>query len=303
MNIRNVILGTLGVVLITLASVLIPILGVLLAGIPIILLLLRQKGSIHESILALAIGVGMTYFIFGVFNAIFITIYGILTTIVLSYTYDKEMKALKSQLFIGGSVLLSFTFVLFLLNMGTNLHISEYFRESLLSSEEMVNSMGLLEGSEMDMNMMINQLLTIIPFIMVFISFVNGMVIYHGNRWVMEKISKPVVEMDRFSDFKLPMHFVYGITFILILSYLTGLTGIIEFNTISLNIILVLIYVFAFQGAAILFYYLDQRNINNVVKGIILVLLIIFQAIFILSIVGWLDMIFDFRRIKNGNDQ
>ena len=303
MNIRNVILGTLGVVLITLASVVIPILGVLLAGIPIILLLLRQKGSIHESILALTLGVVTTYFIFGVFNAIFITIYGILTTIVLIYTEHNKMKALESQLVIGGSVLLSFTLVLFLLNMGTNLHISEFFRESLTGSEEMVNSMGLLEGSEMDMNMMINQLLTIIPFIMVLISFVNGMVIYHGNRLVMQKINSPVVEMDRFSDFKLPMHFVYGITFILILSYLSGLTGIIEFNTISLNIILVLIYVFAFQGAAILFYYLDQRNINNVAKGIILALLIIFQAIFILSIVGWLDMIFDFRRIKNGKDQ
>jgi len=302
-NIRNVILGTLGVVLITLASVVIPILGVLLAGIPIILLLLRQKGSIHESILALTLGVVITYFIFGVFNAIFITIYGILTTIVLIYTEHKKMKALESQLVIGGSVLLSFTLVLVLLNMGTNLHISEFFRESLTGSEEMVNSMGLLEGSEMDMNMMINQLLTIIPFIMVLISFVNGMVIYHGNRLVMQKINSPVVEMDRFSDFKLPMHFVYGITFILILSYLSGLTGIIEFNTISLNIILVLIYVFAFQGAAILFYYLDQRNINNIAKGIILALLIIFQAIFILSIVGWLDMIFDFRRIKSGKDQ
>jgi len=109
--------------------------------------------------------------------------------------------------------------------------------------------------------------------------------------------------MENFSDFKLPMHFIYGITFILVLSYLSGLVGMIEFNTISLNIILVLIYVFAFQGASILFYYLDQRNINNFLKGLILVLLIVFQAMFILSIIGWLDMIFDFRRIKNKDEK
>jgi len=302
-NIRNVILGTLGVVLIALASVLIPILGVVLAGIPIILLLLKEKGSIHESILTLSMAVVMTYFIFGLFNAIFIAIYGVLTSLVLSYTYYRETKPLKAQLLIGGSVLLSFTMVLYLINMGTDLHISEFFRESFFSSEDMIESMGLLESSEMDLNMVINQILTIIPFIMVLISFVNGIMIFHGNRLVMQKNDKPVVKMENFSDFKLPMHFIYGITFILVLSYLSGLVGMIEFNTISLNIILVLIYVFAFQGASILFYYLDQRNINNFLKGLILVLLIVFQAMFILSIIGWLDMIFDFRRIKNKDEK
>ena len=303
MNIKNIILGTLGVVLIALASVLIPILGVVLAGIPIILLTLREKGSVHDSILTLSMAVVITYFIFGLFNAFFIGIYGVLTSLVLSYTYYKEMKPLKAQLFIGGSVLLSFTIVLYLINMGTGLHISEFFRESFFSSEDMIESMGLLENSEMDLNMVINQVLTIIPFIMMLISFVNGIMIFHGNRLVMQKNDKPVVKMEKFSDFKLPMHFIYGITFILILSYLSGLAGMIDFNTISLNIILVLIYVFAFQGASILFYYLDQRNINNFLKGLILVLLIVFQAMFILSIIGWLDMIFDFRRIKNKKDE
>lgn len=303
MNIRNVILGTIGVVLLALASVLVPILGVLLAGIPIILLILREKGNIHESILTLSMAVVLTYFIFGVFNAFFIGIYGVLTSLVLSYTYYKEIKPLKAQLFIGGSVLLSFTILLYLVNMGTGLHISEFFRESFFSSEDVIESMGLLENSEMDLNMVVNQILTIIPFIMVLISFVNGLIIFHGNRLVMEKNDKPVVKMEKFSNFKLPMHFVYGITFILILSYLSGLMGMIDFNTISLNIILVLIYIFAFQGAAILFYYLDQRNINNFVKGLILALLIIFQAMFILSIIGWLDMIFDFRGLKNKEDQ
>lgn len=303
MNIRNVILGTIGVVLIALASVLIPILGVLLAGIPIILLLLKEKGSIHDSILTLSVAVVITYFIFGLFNAIFITLYGVLTSLVLGYTYYKKMRPLKSQLLICGSVLLSFSIVLYLLNIGTNLHISEFFRESFFNSEDMMDSMGLLDNSDMDMNMVINQILTIIPFIMVLISFVNSVVIYHGNRYVMQRNNKAVVAMDDFSDFKLPMHFIYGITFILILSYLTGLIGMVDFNTISLNIILVLIYVFAFQGAAILFHYLDKRNINNFLKGLILALLIIFQAMFILSIIGWLDMIFDFRKIKNSDDE
>jgi uncharacterized protein YybS (DUF2232 family) len=302
-NIKNIILGTLGVVLIALASVLIPILGVVLAGIPIILLTLREKGSIHDSILTLSMAVVMTYFIFGLFNAFFIGVYGVLTSLVLSYTYYKEMKPLKAQLFIGGSVLLSFTIVLYLINMGTGLHISEFFRESFFSSEDMIESMGLLENSEMDLNMVINQVLTIIPFIMVLISFVNGIMIFHGNRLVMQRNDKPVVKMEKFSNFKVPMHFIYGITFILILSYLSGLAGMIDFNTISLNIILVLIYVFAFQGASILFYYLDQRNINNFLKGLILVLVIVFQAMFILSIIGWLDMIFDFRRMKNTEDK
>lgn len=301
MDIKNVIFGTAGIVLIALASVLMPILGVLLAGVPIILMFLKEKGSVHDSIVTLIVSSVMIHFVFGIFSALFIGIYGLLNTAILIYTQRYKVKALKSQILLGISVLLSFTFVLYLLNMGTNLHISEFFKESFFSSEEMIDSMGLLDSSDMDMNILVNQILTIIPFIMILISMVNGLIIYHGNRLMMKKINQPVVDMVKFSYFKLPMHFVYGVTFILLLSYLAGFMDLIDFNTISLNIVLILIYVFAFQGSAILFYYLDKRNINDFIKGLILFLLILFQAIFLLSIVGWLDMIFDFRRIKNEN--
>lgn len=301
MNIKNVILGIISVVLIALVSVFMPILSILLAGVPIILLLLKEKGNIHDSIVTLIVASVMVHFIFGIFNAFFIGIYSVLNTAILLHIHKHKIKGLKSQILLSISVLLSFTVMLYLLNMGTDLHISEYFKESFMSSEEMIQSMGLLEASEMDMNMMVNQVLAIVPFIMVLISAVNGMVIYHGYRLVMKKFNQPVAQMAKFSDFKLPMHFVYGVTFILLLSYLAGLVKFIDFNTISINIILVLLYVFAFQGVAILFYYLDQKQVSNVVKGLILVLAIVFQAILILTIVGWLDMIFDFRHTNNSS--
>jgi uncharacterized protein YybS (DUF2232 family) len=59
-----------------------------------------------------------------------------------------------------------------------------------------------------------------------------------------------------------------------------------------------MIYIFAFQGMAILFYFLEIRNVSKIVKIVIFLLIMILQGIFILSVLGWIDMIFNFRKIK-----
>ena len=132
---------------------------------------------------------------------------------------------------------------------------------------------------------------------MVLLSSINAIVMYFFTRHLLVKMNYQVIPINKFSNFRLPMHFMYGITFILLLSYIVGSMDLVNFNSISLNVILMMIYIFAFQGVAILFYFLDMRNTNKILKGVILLLVIIFQGLVILSIVGWIDMIFNFRKI------
>jgi uncharacterized protein YybS (DUF2232 family) len=168
----------------------------------------------------------------------------------------------------------------------------------LRESKEILKTSNVLSSSEFNMDEMINQILVIVPFIMIFVSTINAMLVYFFNRFLLIKMNYEVIKIEKFSNFKLPMHFVYGITFILLLSYIVGIMNIVNFNSISLNVILMMIYIFAFQGMAILFYFLEIRNVSKIVKIVIFLLIMILQGIFILSVLGWIDMIFNFRKIK-----
>lgn len=302
MNIKNIVLGSLAITLLALVATVMPFLGVLLAGIPVILLVIYKNGRIHDSLASFGVAIVMIHFIFGVFNSGFILIYTMVNTFVLAYIDQEQSTPIKSQILLSGASLLAISLMLYILNVLTGVHVTEFFRDGFLNSKEAMDALNIVEEADMSLEMLINQVLAIIPFIMVFISALNGILIYQFYRLASKRFEFKVSPMGKFSKFQLPMHFIYGITFILFLSYVFGLTNFVDFDTISLNIILMLVYIFALQGIAILFYYLDQKHVNNILKGVILCVLILFQAIFILAIIGWLDMIFDFRKIKGKKD-
>jgi len=216
----------------------------------------------------------------------------------LIYSDKHKLSAIVTQIVLTISILISLTFTIYIITTVNGVSILEIFELSLKESEAILTSNDLLLGNEVDINQVVNQILSIIPFMVILLSSINAMLMYFVNRHILIKMNFKVREVKKISAFRLPMHFVYGVTFILFLSYIVGAIDIVNFDSISLNVILIMIYVFAFQGVAVLFYFLDKKNIAKIVKIILIFMLMLFQGIFILSIVGWMDMIFNFRKIK-----
>jgi len=275
-----------------------PILSTVIVGIPVSLLVLYKKENFKTVILAIGIFSFVIYFSFGFFNMLFVLVFTVLSIIVLIYSDKNKLSALITQILLSLAILISLTFTIYVITTVNETSILEMFKTSLEESENILASNSLLAGSDFNINEVVNQILSIIPFMVILLSSVNAIVMYFLARYVLKKMNFEVVEIKNLSEFKLPMHFVYGITFILFLSYIVGAMNIVSFNSISLNVILIMIYIFAFQGAAILAYFLDRRNVAKIIKIILIFMLMIFQGIFILAIAGWLDMIFNFRRVK-----
>ncbi len=298
MNIKNILVGALIVLTIVLISGYIPMLSMIIIGIPGILVWLSKKGNIKEVSIVILILAIFVYFSFGLLNMLFIIMFVVLNLTVLIYSDKNKISAVITQVLLTTSILISFSAIMYILNIYEGISIIEIFSNSLRESKEILKTSDVLSSGEFNLDEMISQILIIVPFIMILISTVNAMIMYFFNRFLLIQMNYEVVKIKKFSNFKLPMHFVYGITFILLLSYIVGIMNIVNFNSISLNVILMMIYIFAFQGMAILFYFLESRNVNKIVKIVIFLLIMIFKGIFILSALGWVDMIFDFRKIK-----
>ena len=104
-----------------------------------------------------------------------------------------------------------------------------------------------------------------------------------------------------FSEFLLPSNILFGATIMLILTYFVGKFNIVDSQVLFINILNLSIYVFFIQGIADIFYFIDKRKLGKGIK-IFSIIVIFFTGILVLvSIIGWLDCIFDFRKLKQKN--
>lgn len=301
MNIKNILIGSFITVLIATISAYFPILGIAVIFIPINLAIISKKEDLNHGIIALMISILVVSILLGIFNAIFISCFGFLNLLVLFYNDKLKMGPLKAQILLTISILLSFTCITYLVSVVTDVSIIGMFTKNLVESKEILISNSMINTEELDYNLVVDQIISIVPFLVILISTINASIMYFIHRNFLKRMGYEVIEINKLSQFKLPMHFIYGTTFIIFLSYIVSKMNIIDFESISLNIILIMIYIFAFQGLAVLFYFFDKKNINNFVKGIIVLLIFLFQGLFILSVLGWLDMIFNFRRTQKSN--
>ncbi|MGM0379977.1 MAG: DUF2232 domain-containing protein [Bacillota bacterium] len=297
MNYKNIIIGTLILTAVILLGIFFPLLFIML---PIVLINLDNKLSFNEIFISFIITLMIVYLIFQMVPIIILVFsYGILNSIALKYVYDNKKDPFSSQGILSGTTLLSFIIFFLSLSVFYNIDITNMFAQSIDGGQSLIENEQFLQSMNIDFENVVNQMQEIIPFILVFISVMNASIIYFLNRYIYKRMDKEVIKINPFKNFSLPRHFIYGMSFILVLSYISSKLMIVDFDSISINVILIIIYLFSIQGAALLFYWLDRFNTNKILKGIILFVLIIFQGMFLLAIAGWLDMIFNFRKNKS----
>jgi len=102
-----------------------------------------------------------------------------------------------------------------------------------------------------------------------------------------------------FKNFKLPNNIVVGMLVISGLTILVGQFNIVDYDTLSANILFLFQIVFFIQGLALVRFLMDKYNINRFLRVLIIIFIIINPA-FSLSVIvaGLADVLFDFRKLK-----
>lgn len=115
---------------------------------------------------------------------------------------------------------------------------------------------------------------------------------------LLTRLKHNVIAYVPFREIKLPQDIIMGTTIILVLTFLTNYFV----DTIGMalldNVIIIVMLIFSFQGLSVLSFFLDKNRIKGILGSIAFIFLALILHIFGLSIIGWVDAVFDIRKLR-----
>lgn len=166
------------------------------------------------------------------------------------------------------------------------------FEESGLSNYEILRTRDQLQNAYSFM-------VSIFPIILIIISIFMTYINYYASAAALKHSGIEVVYVSSFSQFQLPRNIFPSLIIIFIL--LLGLSNfdLPKFDVIVLNIAVFTWFMFNIQGLSVIDFFMIKHNFRLVSRFIIMSLIVFILPVAGLpSFVGFLDAIFDFRKLK-----
>lgn len=226
---------------------------------------------------------------------------------ILGELFELDLSVEKTMLYSSGFVVFTGTVCLFIYSQASNTGIialvSEYVAKNLELTLSLYEDMGVSPKNIQTISASLENiryvLVRIIPaFVVVSTFFVS---------WSCLLIAKPMLKNKQlfYPDFgslslwKAPESLVWGVIgsgFMLILPLNT-------FKLIGLNVLLVLMTIYFFQGIAIVSYYFEKKQFPRILRFFLYCLIALQQIILLLVIgIGFFDMWLNFRKLEMKKD-
>lgn len=243
------------------------------------------------SIMLTSISSGLTVLFIGGFNGI-----------VISYMIRKNHSL--SKTFLAGAITSIFSVIIYisLINMILGIDYFALMDESLVESGKMVKN--FVGNSELTTNIedSVENLRIAFKILLPFVFTMMGSVVAFANiqlsRLVLRRTGYDIKPSRPLSELVLPDNILMGTTVILILTYLVGRMEIVNMDTMFLNIFNIFVMVFMVQGLGVVSFYLDKLIVNKPIKALSMIFIIFSGVSIFVALVGWLDSLFDFRKIR-----
>lgn len=228
-------------------------------------------------------------------------------SIALNYLIKKRKSSQEIMLYTTIVALISYIITITLLGKITGIsfvnQIEEAFSQVLKSQIKLLKDMGLssYEMYETTDNLknIYEYMILIIPSTIImfsmFTAFLNNII----STSILRKMGYGIVSVPRFSYFKLPDNIILGTIVIYVGVFILRALKVTYHETILINVTLLISFFFFLEGLAVIIFYLNKSRLNKVIKGILIIFIIATVPLSaIISIIGFLDIIFDFRRIR-----
>lgn len=230
-----------------------------------------------------------------------------LISIVLTYMINNKYRS--QQIIAGGAIAAIVTTLISIAIMGYVTGVSflstinatlteilgvqlDMLKEMQLSTYEMSVIKDLLIGTVESIIIMIPATIIISS---VFIVYLN----YWMSTAILRRLGHKAVEIPRFMYFRLPNNAIMGSLVIISAALVFRYMKILYYETIFVNTIILISFVFFIQGLSVVVFLMNKRNMHKIVKVIIIFLIIVNVPLsLIISLIGFLDVGLDFRRLK-----
>ena len=168
----------------------------------------------------------------------------------------------------------------------------DIFKETGLTEYEILKAKNLLESGYKYMLWIFP---TIIAIISMFISYSN----YYLSVVLLRRSGIGIVSIPRFSKFRLPNNIMPGIIVMFLGVYLYKGLNFQHYDTVFLNVIVLIWSMFVIQGLSVIDFYLIKINLKLFLRIILIMLMVIIAPLgTLISLIGLSDVIFDFRRLR-----
>ncbi|MBN2897333.1 MAG: DUF2232 domain-containing protein [Clostridia bacterium] len=226
-------------------------------------------------------------------------------SISLLMTYSFEHKWPISRMVIGASLLstimMAITFQLAFTISGINFF--DMMDASMVQSMEMMKSMtaGSDQSAEMvkAMELSAETLKIVFPTMLFLTGVFHAVINVAVLKAVMKRFRMPFLPGKPFNEFCYDRSVLIGTSLILILSYLAGTMKIVDLMTLFTNVLLIIAFSFSIQGIAVMDYFFVRRGAKPGMRVFFITLLyVVLNGYILFGIIGWFDVIFNFRKLK-----
>ena len=270
-------------------------------------IVLAKRHDFKASIMALVTAGIVATILLGVQAGLYYLVLYTPMAATMSYFIDKDRKPSMTIAFGGLAYLISFIILLFIMQLFLGLNLIEYVTEAFQQSFEIQegffsNFDGFQEQVESSREMydnMLDLILTIMPGILIATSLSMVVINYLVAQKIGKRLNVKIRPLGKFKNFKLPNNIVVGMLVIFGLTLLTGQLNIVDFETLSANILFLFQIVLFIQGLALVRFLMEKYNINRFLRVLIIIFIIINPAFSLAVILGGIaDVLFDFRKLK-----
>lgn len=185
--------------------------------------------------------------------------------------------------------------------------ITSAFDESLKIQQSMFGSMGadpkVLTDVTLKMQQMKEQILLMIPGMMILSAALTTFINYKLAIAIMKKLKMSVPYLGPFREFSLPKNVLWGTLIVYALAMLASYLKIVDEKVLLANIQIIMVYTFAIQGLAVTVWYMHRRSLVKVVRIMIFVFIILSSiGTYMLFMLGIIEVAFQIRRRIEARD-
>lgn len=186
--------------------------------------------------------------------------------------------------------------------------LEETFKETLFLQLEMLESTGLSNLEIARWKEMLEDaykyMLLILPSIIMIIAFGVSYLNYLITGVILRLMGIGILSMPTLHKFSVPNNFALGMMVMFVGIYIGKQFDGRYFDTILLNLIVLIGLAFILQGIAVIDYFLLKIKFNKIIRGVLIVVTIIMAPVLtFVSLLGGIDMILDFRKIRRRKSQ
>lgn len=274
---------------------------------PVLFVILGARHGLKYAIISLIISSVSIGLLIDIFSGSLIFICFAPLSISLIYTIKNRKRPIEI-LFISTLTFLVSILILVnienILGIGIINDIKESFSTILNSQIEMLKELDLSNYQFLQkrkfLEYTVQYALAIIPSTIMISSLVVSYLNYLISSVVLRKLGYAIAYIPRFSHFKLPRNIIIGTVIMFLTAFLLGKIDIIDYNTVFVNLIVLAFFMFFIQGLSVIEYKLIKWKIKRGLRIFIMLIVIMFSSRLggFITIVGLLDVMFDFRKFR-----